>query len=170
MTAHKVYIGSTGPYLFDDDVAIENRDGSWPFVGKYRGAVITDGAIQTTKVPNEAGDMLRFDEIGTKVVGTQRVIESFTATGTIDADTNVVLANGTFDLFLPVVADPTVWSPDPQSGEKKVYEVKNIGTGIVTLKPNSSEPTVEIEGETSQPIYPGDCFSVLSDATKWWVI
>ena len=170
MVARKVYIGSTGPYSFDDEDVLKNRDSHWAFVGKTRGGVVTNGAIQTTKVPDESGDMLRYDEIGTMVVGTQRVIESFTATGTIDADTNIALASGTFDLFLPVVADPTTWSPDPQSGENKVYEIKNIGTGIVTLKPNSSEPLVEIEEETSQPIYPGDCFSVLSDATEWWVI
>ena len=158
MTIRKLYIGSVGPFIYDDTDLVNDYDGD--FSGEYRQGFLTDGYVKTTATPNSTGEVLRFDEIGTLVVGTERVVESFTATGTIDEDTNIVLADGTFILFLPTLAD----------GEDRVYDVKNVGTGIITLKPNSAEATVEIEGELSQPMYPGDCFTVTSDGTDWWVI
>jgi len=87
-------------------------------------------------------------------------VETFTSTGTINVNSNVVYANGTFDLFLPELA----------VGVKRVYEIKNIGTGVITLKANVVESSVEIEEEVSQPLYAGDCFTVTSDNTDWWVI
>ena len=96
----------------------------------------------------------------TVTISAPTIIENFTATGTIAALSDVIYANGTFDLFLPPLA----------AGFERTYEIKNVGTGIVTLKPNAIESTVKIEGERMQPLCEGDSFTLISDNVDWWVI
>ena len=157
MTVYRYYIGGMGPYLYDDEVDL--LDSEAEFSGETQSGFFTNGPIRTTFVPANDGNVLRFDEIGTMVVGSKKVTETFTGTGIIDYLSNIIYAEGTFDLFLPTLAN----------GEKRVYDIKNVGEGIITLKPNTSELSVEIEGEVSQLMYEGDSFTVISDTNEWWV-
>ena len=158
MTVHKYYIGGMGPYLYDDTELINDADGD--FAGEYQSGLITSGEVKTTKIPTAGDEVLRLDDLGSIILSAEKIVEEFIESGTITYTSNVILVSGTFDLFLPTVAN----------GEKRVYDIKNIGTGIITLKPNSAESSVEIEGETEQLLYEGDCATVTSDATEWWVI
>ena len=158
MTVHKYYIGGLGPYLYDDTEALLDPDGDFP--GEFQNGIITSGTIKAEQVPSATAEVLRFDDLGSLILSAKKVTESFTETGTISYLSNIILATGTYDLFLPTLA----------LGEKRVYDVKNDGTGVITLKPGTTEPLVEIEGETSQPLNPGDCATVISDLTDWSVI
>lgn len=152
MAERKYYIGSLGPFLYDDTDLIEDQDGDFP-AESYDGFV-TSGGVRVGKNPSDDHDVVRKEDLG------RLNIEYFTATGTITSTKSIVYADGTFDLFLPTVAN----------GLYRFYEIKNEGTGIVTLKANASEPTVELEGERYQPLYPGDSFTKFTDGTDWRII
>ena len=152
MATKYFYVGGMGPYFYDDTDALLDPDGNFPGVTSH--ALVTDGQLIVEETPSEDNNVVRLIDLY------ENKTEVFTETGTIADDTIVAYAIGTFDLFLPTLAN----------AEKRDINVKNISTGIVTLKPNASESSVEIEEETSQPLYPGDCFTVISDNVDWWVI
>lgn len=153
MATRYFYIGGTGPFIYDDTDIITSDE--WGYRdGESRDSMLTDGGIKTSKLPADDQDMTRLQDVGLLN------IEYFTATGTITSTKSVVYADGTFDLFMPTVSN----------GTNRCYEIKNKGTGIITLKANASEPTVELEGETYQPLYPGDSFTKFTDGTNWRVI
>ena len=134
------YTGGMGPYFYDDDVPVLDPEGLFP--GKFQHAVLTDGPIR-------AGSLIA-----------DKIVEVFIATGTIDVDTQMVFASGSFNLFLPTAL----------AGEDGLYEIKNEGVGVVILMPNSTDIDVLIELETYQPLNPGDCISLISRGDSWRVI
>jgi len=140
MTVKHYYLGGMGPYSYDDTIPLLDLAGN--FTGQYQSALTTDGAVIAD------------------TISTGNNVKVFTATGTITTHSDIILASGTFTLFMPTVT----------KGKDRVYEIKNIGTGIVTLKPNSAEPLVEIEGEVYQTLNAGDSITLISDAVAWWVI
>jgi hypothetical protein len=158
MTVRKYYIGSQGPYFYDDTEPINDVDGD--FTGETRKGFITDGPAKVSQIPSEDFDVIRFDDLGELVASTKRIFEGFSSTGTINYLSNVIACVGTFDLFLPTLV----------AGDLRVYEIKNIDFGIITLKPNASEPLVEIENELFQPLRPGDSITVFNNDVEWWVL
>jgi len=158
MTLRKVYYGSLGPFYYDDTDPIDDEDGD--FAGEDQKGLITNGPVKVENVPTEDFDVLRLNDLGELIVSSERVVEIFAGTGTINYLSNVIYASGTYDLFLPTHA----------SGEKRVYDVKNVGSGIITLKPNAGDGGALIEGETFQSLRPGYNITVVSDATDWWVL
>ena len=146
------YIGGTGPYFYDDTVPVLDPDGN--FGAMNQNALVTTGQLVVEGDPVDDDNVVRFSDLLT------RIIETFVTTGTIATNTQVVYAIGTFDLFLPTLAN----------GEKREYTIVNTSTGLITLKPNSTEPTVEINGETSQPLRQHNSITVISDNTKWSVL
>lgn len=153
MTRRYIRVGGAGPFIYDDADTITDDEYGYADGEPYK-ACQTDGAITTTRDPVDDDDMTRLQDVGSLNV------ELFTATGTITHTKSIILATGTFDLFCPTVVN----------GTNRFYEVKNNGTGMVILKPNTSEPAITIEEETSQPIYPGDCLTIFTDGNEWWVI
>lgn len=153
MTRRYIRIGGAGSFIYDDEDIVTDDEYGYADGEPYK-AVQTDGAVTTERDPIDDDDMTRLQDVGLLNV------ELFTSTGTITYTKSIILADGTFDLFLPTIADAT----------NRFYEVKNEGTGIVTLKPNSSEPLITVEDETSQPIYAGDCLTMFTDGNEWLVI
>lgn len=47
------------------------------------------------------------------------------------------------------------------------FWIRNAGTGVITIDPNSSET---IDGRTTIAVYPGECFKVVCDASHWHTI
>lgn len=76
---------------------------------------------------------------------------------TLGADNNVLLCNGTFTVNLPAVA----------SSSRRVYTIKNIGSGTVTLDGNGSET---IDGATTQTLAQYDSLTVVCDGSNWYII
>ena len=53
------------------------------------------------------------------------------------------------------------------TGSKKVYNIKNINTGTVTVTPNGVET---VDGETTQSLYQYESMTVVDNASGTWVI
>jgi len=85
------------------------------------------------------------------------VLSSITAATTLSADDEVVLCNGTFTVTLPPAA----------SSEGKIYYIKNIGSGTITIDGDSSET---IDNATTKVLYQYESKQVVSDGSEWWII
>ena len=190
MTVFKYYIGAMGPYLYDDTVDVLDPDGDFP--GETQNGFLTDGGISvgditlngatasrliatdgskklvsvadlTSWILGITGDIIVSDDgDGTVTISEDRILESFNAEDTVLSTTKFILAEGTFDLFLPTLSD----------GDGRIYEIKNIGSGIVSLKPNSIESAKTIDEETQQDIRSNDSLTVYGEDANdsWWII
>ena len=154
MAVKHFYTGGMGPYFYEDTDDILDPDGNFTSMTSH--ALVTDGQIIVEETPSDDNPVARLIDI------LENITETFTATGTIAINTQVALADGTFDLFLPTLVD----------GDKRIYEVKNIGSGIVTLKPNATEAAKTIDGEVSQAIRALDALTVNGNNANnsWWII
>jgi len=76
---------------------------------------------------------------------------------TITAEDDVILMSGDVTTYLPTAVGAT--------GSEK--NIKNVGTGTVTLATSLNET---IDGEATQSIGPGECITCVSDNANWWVI
>lgn len=110
--------------------------------------------IEYANVLNIELDNLRRDL--NKYVG-KLVFSSLTAAATLGANDEVVLCNGTFTVTLP-----------PAAGSLgKIYVIKNIGSGTITIDANSSET---IDNATTKVLYQYESKQVASDGSEWWII
>ena len=85
------------------------------------------------------------------------VVSSITEDTTLGANDELVLCNGTFTVTLPPAA----------SSEGKVYAIKNIGSGTVTIDGNSSET---IDDSTTKALSQYGIAHIVSDNLEWWTI
>jgi hypothetical protein len=85
------------------------------------------------------------------------VLSSITEATTLGGSDEVVLCNGTFTVTLPPAA----------SSEGKLYFIKNIGSGTITIDGNSSET---IDNATTKVLYQYESKQVVSDGSEWWII
>jgi hypothetical protein len=72
------------------------------------------------------------------------------------ADT-VITCDGTFTVTLPTA--------DGCAGRE--YNIKNIGTGVITVDANSTET---IDGELTQTLDQWDAMAIVSNGTGWLII
>ncbi len=159
MALRKIYFGSLGPFVYDDTDLINDYDGD--FAGQFRGAIVTDGNISGSSpeaFDTDGSDKLEFkwnendtanrilnflvngadrtidlsDDLvivaGSGVIGTFNKVTKTAAYTLTTADT-IVFANGTFILTLPTAVGI----------DGKVYYIKNIGTGIITIDADDIE-------------------------------
>jgi hypothetical protein len=153
MTRRYIYIGSLGPFIYDDEDTITDDEYGYADGEPYKGFQ-TDGAINTTANPTDPNDMFRLQDVGIQNV------ESFSDSGTITSTKTTVLVTGDgYDLFLPTIS----------TGTNRSYEIKNVGVGSITLKPNVEDVSALIEGEPSQPLEAGYSISVFCSGTAWWI-
>ena len=81
-----------------------------------------------------------------------------TGTYTIVLTDDMIRCNGTFTVTLPAVAStPT----------GKVFYIKNIGTGTVTVDGNLSET---IDDTTTKVLAQYDGMAIINDGTEYWII
>jgi len=84
------------------------------------------------------------------------VVSTYTSDVTLSASDELVLCNGTFTATLPPVG----------SCESKLYYIKNIGTGVITVSTSDT-----IDGETTISLSSQDDFiAIISDKTEWQVV
>lgn len=94
---------------------------------------------------------------GSAVSSTVNIVTK-TSAYTLTSNDVVVLANGTFTITIPTAVGI----------EGKTYDVKNIGTGSVTLDPNGAQT---IDGDTTKilnTLY--DSLTIISDGSNWHII
>lgn len=61
----------------------------------------------------------------------------------------------------------TVDLPAPTAG--KIYFIKNVGTGVITVDANTTGSTT-IDGDNTQTVNQYECLMVVSDGTVYWAI
>lgn len=117
---------------------------------------LTDSAtIEYAKALNVELDSLRREL--NKYVG-RIVLSSITAATTLGADDELVLCNGTFTVTLPPAA----------SSKGKIYVIKNIGSGTITIDGDGSET---IDGATTQSLSAQyDFIAIASNGTEWLIV
>ena len=85
-------------------------------------------------------------------------IETVTTTHTAGNETYIICNSaGAFTVTLPAVA----------SSLEKVYHIKNINTGVVTVDGNASET---IDDQTTQILNQYDAMHIVCDGSEWWII
>lgn len=85
-------------------------------------------------------------------------VNSVTGATTLTATDSLVVCDGTFTITLPAVADVNTG---------KIYYIKNIGTGLITLDGDGTET---IDDDTTQPIASYESMEVISDGSEWWTV
>ncbi len=112
---------------------------------------ITDPATaEYAEALNVELDNLRIDL--NRYIG-KMVYFSITEATTLVADDETVLCNGTFAVTLPSAA----------SSPGKVYTIKNIGSGSITITGDETESIPVLASQY-------DFVTVFSDETVWWPI
>ena len=107
-------------------------------------------------IPDPFTGMLWYDTDATGATATSTVnVTSVVATYTITADDVVIICNGTFTITLP--------SADGISG--KMYWIKNVGTGLITLACLTT-----IDDVLTQPIAQYEAICVIANGQEWWVL
>lgn len=90
---------------------------------------------------------------GVSIKNVNEVISNYTA---VDSD-NVIICDGTFTV--------TLMTASANLGLE--LNIKNIGTGTITIEGDGSET---IDGVASFNIEENDCLTVVSDGTNWIII
>jgi len=122
---------------------------------------------------SEDGDVLKYDYSGKKIALSSdfasgshghdivfSVVEK-SAEYTLTSANNIVLCDGTFSILLPATSYYHLAG--------KPWWVKNIGTGTITIDADTTGSTT-IDGETTQPLGPGESMMIISDLTEYWII
>jgi len=120
----------------------------------------------THRITDSDGNILSTEQLtvyyGTaKVNGYKCNITSKTADYTASYTDDVIICgagNESFTITLPSVSLVRVG---------KVYFIKNIGTGTITVATTGSDT---IDGEATVSLNQHDCVQVESDASGWWVL
>jgi|WetSurSiteA1Bulk_404760.scaffolds.fasta_scaffold00002_74 hypothetical protein len=90
-------------------------------------------------------------------VGFTEAISTKTTTYQITTSDSTILANGTFDVTLPTAAGIP----------GRVFTIKNIGTGMITVKTTGGQ---NIDGESDMVISARyNSLSVISDGSNWFI-
>lgn len=91
--------------------------------------------------------------------GSVRGVATKTTTYTATADDGLLLCNGTFTVTLPAASS---------LGAGFVYQIKNIGTGTVTIDPNGAET---IDGQSTVAIANQYwSLTICCDGSNWHII
>lgn len=66
MAEKKIYIGSVGPFLFDDDDPIDDPDGD--FTGVHQKALVSDKQMMITEAPSANEHVLRLQDLAGRIL------------------------------------------------------------------------------------------------------
>lgn len=138
MTQRKIYIGSVGALLFDDEDLISDVDDDWD--GEYQRAITTDSDIKTT--------------------GLVISVTSITADYTVLATDAIILADAT-------AGDITVTMLTAVGLIGRVFMIKKIDTSAnkVIIEGDGTE-TINLE-LSQELLFEGDAPQLASDDSNW---
>ncbi len=85
-------------------------------------------------------------------------IKTVTSDYTLISSDDVVLCDGTFTISVPVVAN----------NPGKLYHIKNIGTGTITIDPSGTETIDDGLAAVLDTKY--ECISIISNGSNWHII
>lgn len=87
-----------------------------------------------------------------------RTITALAGATALTSAHDVVVCNGTFTVTLPAAA----------SVPGKIFDIKNIGTGVITVDANAAETVDDATTFVLSARY--DSITIVSDGAEWWVI
>ena len=145
-TINYVFVNSSG--------TVTSNTTGWPDVFVPMAIVVcdSDGIISITnkRVTLDTGYVA-----GTRIDITSK-ISDYTATA-LDVVIVCGAGNETFTIYLPA----------PSNG--KVYYIKNIGTGVITVNSNTVGGTT-IDGANTATLNQYECLQVVSDSVEWHIL
>lgn len=148
MALKKVYIGSYGPFVYDDTMDAEDRDGD--FAGETLQALLSDGNIKV-----QGGDV--------DALGLVLVISTVTGDYTLDNEDSTLLVDASD-------GEITITLPTAVGVEGRFYSIKKIDSSKnkVIIDGYGTET---IEGELTQELlFKGDAPHIVSDNDEWWIV
>lgn len=139
MAERKLYIGSVGPFLYDDDVAIDDPEGD--FAGEDHCGVVTDGQLLVEAAPSSNHHVLRFGDIA--FISNPGLFDLTGVRGL-----NTVFQNGNYLTMLQVV-------------------VRLNDAPVTTVAPTTAPATILTTiGPTTAPPFSGPRLQILTGAAN----
>jgi len=129
--------------------------GSSTFVGLTDTPSSLSGQGGKQVAVNSGGTALEF------TVGVKRVVSTYTANQTLDADDDMVICTtNAFTVTLPTAASIT----------GKVYDIKNSAANTGNLITVDGNGTETIDGSLTYSVVAGNSLKIVSDGTNWHII
>jgi len=163
MARQKFWVGSTGPFYYDDATAVPDSRGA-PAVTENQAAIVTPGTIVALTAPVQAGQVMRFEDMGSALptVYQPNLVGNSYSVGATDfcilVDDDDADVTGTVVVGLPAAA----------SSLNRWLHIKKIGSSFtVQIDPNGAE-TID-DAATFDMATQYDCISIICDGTSWWI-
>lgn len=147
MAEKKIYIGSVGPYLFEDDELIEDEDGD--FSGEVRHAITTNRQLIVTEAPTDDNELMRLGD------SNERILAPLAVTNIDDPSIGLGAISGTVGVII------LVYQIDAAIDEGTLYEweaANSDGADIPYVVAGSSGFWIAIAGKYSNGIINGGIF------------
>lgn len=163
MTEKKLYIGSVGPYLFEDDELINDLDEdgnpTGDFDGQLRHSFVSNRQALITEVPSDDNHLARYIDLlsGWLNINIVHIVADY-----------IVLASDCILLVDCSYQNITIYLPAGIT--KKPYEIVRVDNSEnkLTVIPNGIE---NINNEDKQILYTeGDAMKIISDGSDWYII
>lgn len=155
MAEKKLYLGSVGPFLYEDDEAIDDADGE--FSGQLRRALATNGQLYIGEEPSDDYDVARYVDLLSGWLNIVHITSDYIVLAT-DCIILVDCSNQDIIITLPIGI------------AKKPYEIVRIddSNNELTVKPDGIET---INDEIEQILFAeGDAMKIISDGSNWYII
>jgi len=142
--------GSLGGLADDDhsqywvDTTIDTRTTNYTTTGTVTVGTLTDGIASLTN-----------GKCSAKGYSANVVTKTGIYTATVTDD--VILGNGTFTITLPAAAGVT----------GKIFNIKNIGTGTITVDGDGGET---IDGDATVDLIQDEVITIICNGSNWWII
>ena len=143
MARRKIYIGSVGPFLYDDDAPIHDQDGD--FAGEDFAGVVTDGQLLVEGSPTNPLHLVRLQDLTNMLVPTFIDVTAGRAL-------NAIYQNGDYLTFaqislrlrenpFPTTLAPTTLTPTTLAPTTLSATTLAPTTMLTTLAPTTPAPT-----------------------------
>ena len=137
MARQKIYIGSVGPFLYDDDAPIHDQDGD--FAGEDFSALITGGQLIVEGAPTNPLHLVRLQDLASMLVPTFADVTAGRAL-------NTIYQNGDYLTFtqisLRLRENPFPTTPAPTTlAPTTILTTLAPTTILTTLAPTTPAPT-----------------------------
>ena len=161
MARQKFWVGSTGPFYYDDTAAVPDSRGAQTAL---QAGLVCEGKVKALTAPAASGDVLRFEDIGSALptvnkpdlTGNSYTVAASDFVLLIDDDDADV--TGTVVVGLPAVA----------GASNRWLHIKKIGNSeTVQVDPNAAEEIDDAATFDLTDQY--DCISIICDGTAWWI-
>ena len=114
MAEKKIYLGSVGPYLFEDDELVEDEDGE--FSGETRHAITTNRQMIITETPTGDDELMRLGD------SNERLLAPLAVSNIADPSTELGAISGSAGTMI------LVYQIDGGMDERTLYEWETANT------------------------------------------